>query len=133
MFQHQGFYYAIPRAGQPIYRSADGFTNFVEGPSFFPPGHRHLAVKLKKTHTRTTHTHTHTDNTTTTSVNGEEQYLGVDEKNKNGKTKQQQNAYYLESLTMATRSILSARVLGMPQSDCSISPWIFLEIGRSGR
>ncbi len=45
-FRHGGMTYVLAMPGQ-IYRSADGFTNFEEGPLLFEPDMRHSAVLLR--------------------------------------------------------------------------------------
>ena len=43
VFDHDGWTYAMAMPGQ-FYRSADGFTDFEEGPLLFNPGMRHAAL-----------------------------------------------------------------------------------------
>jgi len=45
VWSYRGHYYAVDRAGR-ISRSADGLKDFEPGPSPFPPGYRHGALKL---------------------------------------------------------------------------------------
>ena len=46
VFQHGGYHYAIGMPGV-FYRSKDGLTGFVEGPTLFSEDMRHCAVRLK--------------------------------------------------------------------------------------
>ena len=45
VFQHGGYHYAIGMPGQ-FYKSMDGLTGFVEGPTLFTEDMRHCAVRL---------------------------------------------------------------------------------------
>jgi hypothetical protein len=48
-FKHEDKTYALAMPGQ-FYRSADGFTNFEEGPRLFVPNMRHSAVIVRDNH-----------------------------------------------------------------------------------
>lgn len=48
-FNHEDMTYALAMPGQ-FYRSADGFTNFEEGPRLFVPNMRHSAVIVRDNH-----------------------------------------------------------------------------------
>ena len=46
VFRHRAHHYALAMPGQ-LYRSADGFSGFEEGPRLFGPDMRHAALRLR--------------------------------------------------------------------------------------